>query len=103
MVKRGHTGYPRSEQVLRRFWPKKPKQVSIVGSVVRQGDELVLLIPLAVGGDVLAEYAKGISEVRGEHLRVPVPSWLAEKLGIREGSQVIVDNFEGKFRITRDD
>ncbi|RIK01559.1 MAG: hypothetical protein DCC46_00495 [Armatimonadetes bacterium] len=70
---------------------------------MRQGDELVLLIPLAVGGDVLAEYAKGINEVRGEHLRVPVPSWLAEKLGIREGSQVIVDNFEGKFRITRDD
>lgn len=84
------------------LWAKKQK-VSIGGSVEREGDELVLLIPRVEGGDVLAKHAHGIGEIVGDNLRVVIPEWLAEKLNVGEGSQVIVDNLEGKVRITRND
>ena len=84
-------------------WGKRHQEVSIGGPVERDGDELVLLIPLAAGGNILAKQAKGIGELKGDDLRIVIPAWLAEKLDIVEGSQVIVDNLDGKFRITRND
>jgi hypothetical protein len=73
--------------------------VSLEGPVENVEGKLVLLIPLAAGGTALAKCSRGIGEIDGENLKVTIPDWLAEKLGIREGSLVHVDNQNGKFNI----
>jgi hypothetical protein len=75
--------------------------VSLEGPVERLGDDLVILIPLDAGGDALAPLAKGIGIVEGDCLKVTIQPWLAEKLRIGIGSLVVVDNLDGKLRITR--
>jgi hypothetical protein len=75
--------------------------VSLEGPVERLGDDLVILIPLDAGGDALAPLAKGIGIVEGDCLKVTIQPRLAEKLRIGVGSLVVVDNLDGKFRITR--
>jgi hypothetical protein len=75
--------------------------VSLEGPVEMVGDSLAVLIPLEAGGDALAPLAKGIGIVEGDCLKVVIPPWLAEKLRIGVGSLVVVDNLDGKFRITR--
>ncbi len=72
---------------------------SLKGPVETVDGRLVLRIPLAAGGSQLVECSRGIGEVEGECLKVAIPSWLAEKLGIQVGSQVRVDNYDGKFNI----
>jgi predicted molibdopterin-dependent oxidoreductase YjgC len=57
------------------------------------------MIPLAAGGFGLQDSCRGISEIDGDFLRITIPAWLAEKLGIHEGSWVQVDNQDGKFNI----
>jgi len=64
---------------------------------------LTLRIPLDVGGDALVECAAGISRVVGDELHVYVPDWLAAKLGILAGTNVVVHNRDGKFTITLPD
>lgn len=61
----------------------------------------MLKIPLDAGGTQLAPMAPPGSEIKGEELQVLIPGWLAGKLRIEVGSLIIVDNLEGKFRITR--
>ena len=75
--------------------------ISIEGPVELVEGQLMLRIPLSVGGDKLAPLAKGIGEKDNENLNVIIKPWLAEKLRIGEGSLVIVDNKNGKFTITR--
>ena len=75
--------------------------ISLEGPVELINGQLILRIPLAVGGDKLALLAKGIGETDDEYLNVVIQPWLAEKLRIGEGSLVIVDNENGKFTITR--
>ncbi len=72
---------------------------SIEGPVESVGGSLALLIPLAYGGDKLAECARGIGTIEGDILKVLIPLWLAEKLGITAGSIVAVNNAGGKFNI----
>jgi len=75
--------------------------VSLEGPVELLDGKLVLQIPLDAGGDVLRTAARGISTVDDEFLTITIPDWLAEKLGIGDGSLVLVDNSGGKFNITR--
>ena len=75
--------------------------VSLEGPVELVEEQLILRIPLDVGGDRLAPLAKGIGSIVGDELHVVIQQWLAEKLRIAEGSLVIVDNKNGKFTITR--
>lgn len=75
--------------------------ISLEGPVELVDGKLMLRIPLAVGGDNLSLFAKGIGETDGEYLNVVIQPWLAEKLRIKEGSLVIVDNRDNKFNITR--
>lgn len=70
------------------------------GPVESIDGRLVLRIPLSAGGAAFVECARGISRIVGEELEVTIPDWLAEKLGICEGSTVVVDNREGKFTMT---
>ena len=63
--------------------------------------QLTLRIPLKAGGDKLAPLTKGIGGIQGLDLVVIIQPWLAEKLRIEANSLVVVDNAEGKFRITR--
>ena len=76
-------------------------KISLEGPVELVDGELILRIPLAAGGDILAPLAHGIGEVDGENLKVVIRPWLAEKLRIGAGSLVFVDNYNGKFTITR--
>jgi hypothetical protein len=73
---------------------------TLEGPVERIAGALVLQIPLEYGGAALAESARGISKIEGDDLTVTIPDWLAEKLGITEGTTVVVDNRGGKFNIT---
>ena len=67
----------------------------------REGDDLVLRIPLAAGGDAFRDVARSIGRVDGEDFVVVIPPWLATKLGIADGSLVTADNAGGRFTITR--
>jgi hypothetical protein len=58
-------------------------------------------IPLDAGGEQLSIVARGISEIDGTDLLVTIPHWLAQKIGIGEGSEVYVDDRWGKFNITK--
>lgn len=75
---------------------------SLEGPVEALDGRLVLRIPLSQGGAALADCARGISEVVDDELYVFISGWLAEKLGICEGSIVIVDNRNGRFNIMPD-
>lgn len=82
--------------------PPPTELTSLQGQIeVLSDGQLALQIPLVVGGDKLAPFAKGIGRVDGEFLVVVIPPWLAEKLRIGAGSIVSVNNANGKFTITR--
>ena len=76
-------------------------EISLEGPVELIDGKLTLQIPLTAGGDKLAPLARGIGEVDGENLNVVIQPWLAKNLRIGEGSLVLVDNYNGKFTITR--
>ncbi len=75
--------------------------VSLEGPVELENGLLTIRIPLEYGGAELAPYAKGIGEIQDGDLVVVIQPWLAEKLNIGPESLVVVDNVEGKFRVTR--
>ena len=75
--------------------------ISIEGPVELIDGELVLRIPLSVGGDKLAPLTRGIGQVNGDFLCVVIKPWLAEKIRVKAGSLVVVDNSDGQFTITR--
>ena len=77
--------------------------VSIEGPVEEAEGKLVLRIPMEDGGTELAEFAEGIGRVEDGYLVVVIPPWLALQMQIGAGSLVVVDNAEGKFRMTRAD
>jgi hypothetical protein len=72
---------------------------SLQGPVEKEGEKLVLRIPMQAGGSQFLACARGISEVEGEYLKIVIPEWLAGMLRIDEGSMVSVDNANGKFNI----
>jgi hypothetical protein len=74
---------------------------SLTGPVEKFDGRLVVRIPLEAGGSELVECSRGISTVADGLLNVEILPWLAEKLKIREGSLVTVDNRDGKFNIER--
>ena len=75
--------------------------ISLRGPIEREGERLVLRIPLDAGGEQLSIVAKGICEIDGDDLVVVLPDWLAEKIGVGEGTVVYVDDRWGKFNITK--
>jgi hypothetical protein len=75
--------------------------ISLEGPVELENGHLTIRIPLEHGGAQLAPLTKGIGEIQGDDLVVVIQPWLAEKLGIGPDSIAIVDNAEGKFRVTR--
>ena len=76
------------------------KVMPLEGPVLKINGELVLMIPLWAGGDELQECSRGISEVKGEFLKIVIPEWLAGMLRIEEGDLVCVEDADGKFHIT---
>lgn len=75
--------------------------ISLHGRLEMYKGDLVIRIPLEVGGDQLAPFAKGIGTVEDGFLTVVIQPWLAEKLRVSDGSWVYVDNNDRKFTITR--
>jgi len=93
-------------EIVRGIFPKRkmrPGSVSIHGPIEKEEDELFLRIPLAVGGKELIGYTKGIGRVDGDFLKIEVMPWMAEKLGVSEGTVMRVDNLTGEFRMQRYD
>ena len=79
------------------------KITSLSGPVERIGGKLMLRIPLSAGGAELLACSRGIGELDGEFLQVVIQDWLAERLGVSEGTMVVVDNVQGRFNIRRGD
>jgi hypothetical protein len=75
------------------------KVTSLRGPVEKIDGVLMIRIPLGAGGSELQKSCRGISEIEGDFLKIIIQNWLAEKLGLRDGSIVAVDNQEGKFNI----
>ena len=75
------------------------KLTSLQGPVLKINGELVLVIPLAAGGNELIDCSRGISDVQGDFLRIVIPEWLAGMLRIDEGDLVCVDNSDGKLHV----
>lgn len=75
------------------------KITSLRGPVESIDGKLMLRIPLAAGGSELVACSRGIGESDGQFLSIHIMDWLAEKLGISEGSIVAVDNADGKFNV----
>jgi hypothetical protein len=78
---------------------KPADTVSLTGPVERIDGELTLRIPLAAGGAALAPAAARIGTVDEKYLSIVIKPWLAEQLGISEGSLVDIDNIDGRFNI----
>lgn len=76
------------------------KETSLTGPVESVDGKLMLRIPLSAGGDMLQECTRGISYIQNDVLCIEIKDWLAQKLGISDGSEVTVDNAGGKFNIT---
>jgi hypothetical protein len=72
---------------------------SLEGLVELLNGALVLTIPLAYGGNEFVACSRGIGKIEDDCLKVTIPQWLAEKLAIRQGSLVQVNNRDGKFNI----
>ena len=75
--------------------------ISLRGPIEREDGKLVMRIPLDAGGERLRAVARGICEIDGDDLVVTIPHWLAQKIGVGEGSEVYVDDRWGKFNITK--
>jgi hypothetical protein len=82
----------------RRFRHSAP--VSLEVRVEKMDGQLTLLIPLEAGGNELIECSRGIGEIAGEDLKVTIPDWLSDKMGLEEGSLVRIDNKDSKFNFT---
>lgn len=77
--------------------------VCVTGPIERIDGKFVLMIPLDKGGVALADATTGISEIEGAFLKVALPDWLVEEIGLEEGDLVEVDNTDGMFNIDRAD
>ncbi len=75
--------------------------LSLQCPVERHRNQLVLRIPLNVGGDQLRRVAPSLSFVEENDLVVPLPEWLAARMHLGEGSAVHVDDRWGKLNIAR--
>jgi len=73
--------------------------VSLTGPVERVNGELTLRIPLHAGGAALAAAAGRIATADEHNLNIVIKPWLAEQLGISEGSLVDIDNVDGQFNV----
>lgn len=86
-------------EIIRGIFPAR--KISVRGPLEGVDGKMLLQIPLDSGGRDLASFAGRIGRIEDGYLKVEILPWLAEKLGVRPGSVVIVDNLEGEFRITR--
>jgi hypothetical protein len=73
----------------------------MAGPVEDDNGKLVLRIPMAMGGHEFAHVTEGISEVDGPYLKITLPQWLVNKLELKEGSRVAIDNKDRKFNMVR--
>lgn len=78
---------------------KEKKVISLKGPVEKIGNKLMLRIPLEIGGLSLLDFTRKIGSVVDDDLVIIIPESLAEKLNIKEGSMVNVNNKDGKFNI----
>ena len=74
---------------------------SLRGPIELEDGKLILRIPLDEGGEQLHLVAQGLSVIDGDDLLITIPYWLAEKIGVAEGTEVYVDDRQGKFNITK--
>jgi hypothetical protein len=71
----------------------------MAGPVEEEDGKLVLRIPLAMGGNEFVHVTENISEIDGPYLKITLPQWLVQKLDLREGSRIAIDNKDRKFNM----
>jgi hypothetical protein len=75
--------------------------LSLLGPIEREDDTLVVRSPLDGGGEQISLVARGISAVDGDDLVSTIPHWLAQKIDVSKGTEVYVDDRNGKLNITK--
>ena len=75
--------------------------VEMAGPVEEENGKLLLRIPLFQGGEEFVHVTEGISEIDGPFLKIILPQWLVQKLDLREGSRVAIDNKDRTFNMVR--
>jgi hypothetical protein len=76
---------------------KTAKPISLEVRVLKEDGKFILLIPLEAGGYELVKSSRGISQIAGADLKVTIPEWLGDKMGLEEGDLVLVNNDDGVF------
>lgn len=75
--------------------------ISLRGPIEREDTGLVLRIPLDAGGEQLHLVCDAMSEIDGDDLVIFIPDRLAAMMRVDEGTEVYVDDRDGKLNITR--
>ena len=73
------------------------KPVRVEATLEHIAGRWLLRVPLATGGDKLALYTRGTSEIKGEVLEVKLPENLVRNLGLRDGQHLWIHNEGGRF------
>jgi hypothetical protein len=76
--------------------------VSVKSSIELIDGQLTLRIPLDEGGEELISCTSRFASVESDYLYITLPDWMTERLGVSEGSVVVVDNRDGKFNVRLD-
>ncbi len=69
------------------------------GPVVKLDEQLVLLIPINIGGAAVTDSSRCFAALQDEHLTVVLPEWLVTLLRLEEGDRISVLNSGGRFNI----
>jgi hypothetical protein len=72
---------------------------SMTGPVVEHEGYFWLIIPLEPGGKHFIECAKGVSLVEDGFSKIFIARTVAEKIGIRHGSIIEINNYGGKLNM----
>jgi len=77
----------------------QPGELRLEGPVERIADELVVSVPLSEGGSQFIDCTRRIARIdlQRECLDIVIPTWLAAKIGITDGSRVVISNQGGVF------
>ncbi len=71
----------------------------LAGPVEEENGQLVLRVPLVLGGHDFVHVTEGIAAIDGPYLKITLPPWLVKQLDLRDGSRVSIDNRDRKFNM----
>ena len=79
------------------FTALREGRIYLSGPIERIDGKLSMCIPLEEGGEVLAEYTKGISRIQDGQLIISPPENMLAGMGIFEGTEIEITIKDGRF------